>query len=275
MNKFTVKNKDGQDIELEFCEPKSNDLIEAGKVYSKTFADMLSSGGLLRKKLAEYLKTQNLWDDNKQKELDKIQKSIVEKEHKLHVGNIKLSEAKKIALAMREDRKRQGELLSSYNEYDNMTVEGQADNARFNYMVYACTVYSDSKKRYFDNYESFIAYNDSVAFIAASRYANEYYGLAENFESSLPENKFLKEQKFVNDDLRLINKDGNLVDEKGNLVNESGFKIDVDGNILDNFGFKRSKTGEFIDKPKPFLDDNGNPIVADSKTENNSVEDSA
>ena len=278
MAKFTANNLQNEEVELEFVEATSQILGEATKIYNKTFAEQLEAGGLLRKKLSLKLREQGLWSDEQQKALDDIQKIIVEKEHALHTGGIKLSEAKELAISLRVARNTQAGLLSSFNEYDNITVEGQADNARFNYLVYSSTVYSKDKKRYFDTYEDFVSYKDPVAFIAASKYAKEYYNLDDDFESSLPENKFLKKFKFVNDDLQLIDSGGKLVDLDGNLVNEDGNKIDKAGNIIDILGYKRTKDGTFADKPKPFLSDNGKPVAVDSEAEKelvSSVEDSA
>lgn len=268
MTEFIAKNADNEEVQLKFIEVDADILFEANKVYNKTFANLLSSGGLLRKKLTQELRDQGLWDDKKQKELESLNKEIVEKEHKLHQGGMKLSDAKNLALSIKELRNKQTVLLSSYTEYDNNTIEGQADNAYFNYLVYACTVYSNDGKPYFDSYESFTSYRDPVALVAASEYAKKHYGLDDNsFLSSLPENQFLKKFKFVDDGLRLINTDGKLVDQDGNLIDELGRKIDEEGNVVDVYGFKRDDKGEFIDESLPFLDDDGNPIVVDSEAE--------
>jgi hypothetical protein len=263
-NVFEVK-VDGKKVKLEVVTPGDDILIEAGKIYSKTFSDTLRSGGMLRKKLSDELRKQGLWDDEKQKRLDELQKQIVEKEYRLHKGKMKLSEAKELALSIKKDRAEQTALLTTFNEYDSNTVEGQADNAKFNYLVYACTVYSNTKERYFKSYEEFITYKDPVAFIAASKYAKEYYGLTENFESTLPENKFLKKYKFVDENLRFINSEGKLIDEEGHLIDENGNRIDDQGNRLDIFGYKRTEDGEFADESEPFLDEDGKPIVVDSE----------
>lgn len=261
MSSFKAATINGEEIELEFIHPTATILTEASKIYNITFARLLSEGVLLRKKLVEHLRNQGLWDDKKQKELDDLQKSITDKEYRLHKGKIKLSEAKDLALSIKEERKAQARLLSTYNEYDNMTVEGQSDNAKFNYLVSACTVYSNSKKAYFSSYEEFASYNDPVAFIAASHYAKEFYNLDENFESSLPENKFLKKHKFVNDNLQLVNKEGKLVNADGKLVDEFGNLVDENGVRIDSYGYKRNDDGEFLDESEAFLDDDGNPIV--------------
>ena len=263
MSKFTIKQEE-KDVELEFIKPTVEILEEATAKYNREFARLLNNKGLLRKKLAGYLREQNLWDDKKQKELEDLQKVIAENEYKLHKGKIKLNDAKEIALSIKRDRLKQAILLSAYNEYDNMTVEGQCDNIRFNYLVSACTVYSNNKERYFKSYEDYITSEDPNSAIIASKYAQEFYGVNDDFDSNLPENKFLKRYSFVDDKLRLINKDGQLVDEEGRLVNENGNLIDAEGNIIDIYGYKRNEDGEFLDEPEPFLDDDGNPISVDS-----------
>ena len=68
------------------------------------------------------------------------------------------------------------------------------------------------------------------------------YDLDPNYDNNLPENKFLKDYSFVNEDLRLVNDDGHLVDSQGRLINEEGrfiayddkgeeYFIDIDGLI--------------------------------------------
>ena len=42
------------------------------------------------------------------------------------------------------------------------------------------------------------------------------YAIDKDFEANLPENKFFKEFKFVNDDLSLVNDKGETVDSDGN-----------------------------------------------------------
>ena len=57
---------------------------------------------------------------------------------------------------MRKLRDDLRELISSRTNLDNNTAEGQADNARFNYLVSCCLVYSDNKKGYFNSYEDYL-----------------------------------------------------------------------------------------------------------------------
>jgi hypothetical protein len=104
---------------------------------------------------------------------------------------------------------------------------------------------------------------EEVAILAAQNLANMLYGLDNDYESNLPENKFLKKYRFVDDKLRLVDKKGRLIDAEGRLVNEDGRFIDEEGNFVDKFGNKVDKDGDYVVDPQPFLDENGNPVILD------------
>jgi len=115
------------------------------------------------------------------------------------------------------------------------------------------------------------------------------------------ENKFLKEFKFVNEDLRLVNDDGHLIDIDGRLINEEGryiayrtkkaeieqdedelYFVNIQGNevvkVVDEDGDERWVTPDLAER-KPFLDEEGNPIISakkeDAQKEEDLVSDSA
>ena len=138
---------------------------------------------------------------------------------------------------MRKDRAQMRELISVKTNLDTHTAEGQADNAKFNYLVYACTLNKETQTKYFNSYEDYMERSsEEAAVLAAQNLANMIYGLEANYEHKLPENEFLINYKFVNKDLRFINKEGKLVDEEGRLVNESGRFINEAGEYVDKYG---------------------------------------
>jgi hypothetical protein len=164
---------------------------------------------------------------------------------------------------LREDLR---DLISVKTNLDTHTAEGQADNARFNYLVSACTVYKDNNRPYFSSYEDYMSKsNDSVAVLAAQNLAGMLYGLDSDYEEKLPENKFLKQYKFVDDKLRLIDKNGKLVDSEGRLIDENGRYINDKGEFVDKNGNPVDKEGEYVVEFQPFLDDEGKPVVLESK----------
>jgi hypothetical protein len=123
-------------------------------------------------------------------------------------------------------------------------------------------VYNETKQPYFKNLEDYLSRsNEPVAILAAQHLANMLYGLDNDYEKNLPENKFLKKFKFVDDNLRLINDKGKLVDEEGRLVDENGRYINEAGEFIDRHGNRVDDKGEYVVEHKPFLDDDGNPIA--------------
>ena len=155
---------------------------------------------------------------------------------------------------------------------DANTAEGQADNTRFNYLMACCLVDPDTGKPIFadeDGNPSLEAYeesadNDYIA-DAAGKLAEMMYGLDDDYEANLPENKFLKKFSFINEDLKLVNKEGQLVDTEGRLVNENGRFINGDGDFIDIEGSPVSEEGEYIVDEQPFLDDEGNDVVIEEE----------
>ena len=132
------------------------------------------------------------------------------------------------------------------------------------YLVSACLVYNDTKQPYFASMEEYLnRSSEEVAILGAQHLANMIYNLDNDYEHNLPENKFLKKYKFVDSNLRLIDKQGRFIDVDGRLVDENGRYIDEKGNFIDKFGNLVDEEGEYIVESKPFLDDDGNPVVVE------------
>jgi len=253
---------DGKEKEILIKSPSLNDQKEATKVYNQSFSEALKAKAVVRAKLDDLLIDQGLWDASKQAKFTELQSEILEGERQLAKGGISLLAAKELALKMRAKREDLRELISVKTNLDTHTAEGQADNARFNYLVSACTVYNDTKEPYFKNYEDYNnRSSDPVAILAAQNLANMLYGLEDNYEEKLPENKFLKQYKFIDSKLRLINKEGKLVDEQGRLVDENGRFINEKGEFIDKNGNLVDQAGDYIVEFSPFLDENGKPVI--------------
>lgn len=257
---------DGTSREFVVRTPSLENQREAQKVYNQAFTDAIKSGSVVRAKLNDILEQQGLWNQEKEAKFKELQKVVAEKEQVLAKGGININEARKVALSMKETRDEIRELISARTQLDNHSAEGQADNARFNYLVSCCVVYSDSKQPFFESMEDYLNRStSSVALEGAQNLANMLYGLENDYEGSLPENKFLKKYKFVDDKLRFIDKKGRLTDVDGRLVDESGRFIDEQGNFVDKFGNRVDNEGDYITESKPFLDDDGNPVVLDEE----------
>lgn len=248
--------------------PSAEGQKEASKVYNTAFSDAIKAKALVRAKLDDVLVEQGLWDGKKQQSFNDLQNAILEGERKLAKGGIPLSKAKAIALQMKKDRSDLRELISVKTNLDTHTAEGQADNARFNYLVSCCLVYSDTKEPYFKGYQDYLnRATEPVAILAAQYLASMLYGLDSDYEEKLPENKFLVKYKFVDDKLRLVNSEGKLVDEDGRLIDENGRFINDKGDFVDKEGNVVDAKGDYVVEFQPFLDDEGKPIVDQTKSE--------
>ena len=251
--------------------PTLAELQEANKLRSETFNEALQRGDMLRDQLESELRKRKLWSDGREEEYQELRKSVIDGEFKLKKGGIKLTEAREVGITMRTGRGRLVELLSSRTELDSNTCEGKADAARFNSLFASCLVYDDTGESYFPNglADYIINQEDPVAIAGATEF---YYFISDsdNPNSVLPENKFLKEFNFVNDDYQLI-------DDNGKLIDEENKHIDAFGNYIkwtdeENFVYVDEKgreveQGEFKVEFSPFLDDDGNPLVDNSETE--------
>ena len=244
--------------------PSLNDQREGQKIYNQAFTDAIKSKSVVRAKLEDLLADQGLWNDEKQKLFTELQTELLEGDKRLSRGGFSLNEAKDLAIKMKGVRDKMRDLISVRTSLDNHSAEGQADNARFNYLVSACVVYTDTKEQCFKNMEDYLNRSgEQLAILGAQNLANMLYGLDNNYESNLPENKFLKKYHFVDEKLRLIDKSGRLIDVDGKLVNEDGRYIDDAGNFVDKLGNRVDSVGDYVVDAQPFLDDDGNPIVLD------------
>lgn len=268
IDSFSI-NIDNKEQNFTLKSPSLADQREAQKVYNQAFSDAVKSGCIVRARLDDLLKEQGLWDESKQAKLNNIQQQISDNEKSLAKGGISLKSAKEIAIKIKELREDLRDLISVRTNLDNHTAEGQADNARFNYLISCCLVYSDNKdKKFFKDYADYLARAaEPVAIKAAQVLANMLYGLDNDYEKKLPENKFLIKYKFVDDSLRLVNKDGRLVDSEGRLIDENGRFINEKGEFVDKNGNVVDVNGDYVADFAPFTDDNGNPIILEEDKE--------
>jgi hypothetical protein len=264
MNIDTFKMSiDGKEQEFLIKSPSLADQREGQKVYNQAFSDAVKSGCIVRARLDDLLKEQGLWDDQKQIKFNTLQQELLDNEKTLAKGGISLKAAKQIAVKMKNLREDLRELISVRTNLDNHTAEGQADNARFNYLISSCLVYSNNRdKKYFKDYSEYLSRaSEPIAIKAAQVLANMLYGLDNDYEKKLPENKFLVKYKFVDEKLRLVNDKGRLVDSEGRLIDDSGRFINEEGKYVDKNGNLVDENGDYVLEFKPFTDDDGNPIL--------------
>ena len=262
--KHTIE-EDGKKVEKEFLVrlPDKNGVDGGQKIYNAQFRQSLDSGAFLRIKLDEVAREQGLWDDDMEVKLNDIQRDIFTNEKILNKGGINVTQGRSVALKLRELRTNLLEHIYNRSSLDPKSAEAQAETAQFDYYTSCCLVYNDTGKPYFNSLDDYLTNRDTeLAQIASAKLGLLMFGdYQEGGASKYPENKFLKSYGFVDDKLRLINKDGHLVDLEGRLINEDGRFIDEDGSFVDMEGDPLTKDGNYAFDTKPFTDDDGNDIL--------------
>lgn len=242
---------EGKEVTVYVVTPSPEDRREADVVEKKMFAKLVNekddkgnSTAILRSRLFEIATQQNLWDEEKSKLEDELNNTIVENLEKLHKGGIKLTEAREIALEVTECRQKINMLHAPLSDLKRYSVESQCMDAAFEFLFIKC-VKDEEGNQIFQTVEEYKDGPDHPWLGEASSYfANKYYGLEENWENELPENKFLIKYKFVDEDLNFINKEGQKINRAGELIEDT----------------EEEKEAE----PQPFLDDEGNPVKVDN-----------
>lgn len=250
-------DKDGKPLALAVLYPTYTLTHKQQLEQNKAFKEAIESGCILREALDKHMRSQNLWDDEKQKLYDDLNQRIADGEDVLASGGIKLSEARKTAVLIRLYRMQLRALVAERINLDAFTAQGQAENRAFNWLLSQSVVDNESGALYFKDVSDYYERNRERASLdCAKKLAEMIYGLPQDYEKNLPENQFLIKYKLVDEQLRLVNSKGELVDLDNKRIDENGNYVDDDGNII-NPDKKDTTPVEF----KEFLDDDGNPVA--------------
>ena len=262
-----VKTKDGDNekiVKILVKRPTSSVASQSQRIAAKVWTDCVRDGIMTKKELNKFMREQGIWDNTKDSEQEKISNEIAELEKKLYVGDtknnkLKASEAKEIAITMRKKRIELRELIGERMALEQNTAESISDNARFDFLVSNSTFYENGQKVY-NSLEEYTEKSDGeIAFAAATAMAQMMYSIDKDFEAKLPENKFLKQYHFVNDDLSLINDKGETVDLDGRRINNLGHYINEDGKRTDKDGNLLDENGNYVPSVT-YIDDKGKKI---------------
>lgn len=255
MDKITYKDGD-KECFLFVKKPGAKEKLEAKLYANKIFSELYKNKSIvLRQNLTAHIRELGLWDDNKEKLLNTLNKEIDELELIFRRGGISKNVAKEKAIELRIKRDTRTYLLADTYRLDSRTLEGQIENAEFDCLASTC-ILNDEGNRMFATVDEYLenSEKDHIA-AAASKLASIVYELNEDYKSEFIENKFLKEFGFVDDKLRLVNKDKQLVDSKGRLIDEKGNLIDENGELIDENGKLIDETGRTKEVFVPFTDD--------------------
>lgn len=249
-------------------EPTRESMSKARAIHARVLGEALANKAPMRPALFNHMRAQGLWDDTKDQEYKDLVQALDDGELKLARGGIKLKEARSLAIEMRQNRMKLRLLLADQTRLDAFTMEGMAENARFDALTSMCIVDDETGKPIYSSPEDYeLNKSDDVAIQGATLFAQIYYNYDENAEKTLPENQFLLQWNFTDDDGRLINEDGHLIDIDGKLINEQGQYVDEDGKVIDKSGHLIDDDGNFVVDFSPFLDDDGNPVGEEAEEE--------
>ncbi len=224
--RFETTTADEKPVTLEVRRPNLAVQQKGQLAYAKAYADLVSGGALLRQRLVDVMRKQNLWDDAKEAEAQGIAermrgaaRRVPDKDGKTLEKGITKADARAAAIELRKARGELARLLAERNAMEANTAERLAEDARFNFYVAHCTVYADTGKAYFASVEDYLNRSeDGDAYAAADQFGRLYYDVDPDFEKNLPENAFLVKYGFCDSELRLVNADGKFVDEQGNVL---------------------------------------------------------
>lgn len=269
--RFTTEDKDGEDLELIVSTPTTKQLLEAEKVYKKAFRQALEEGAMLRKKLNMYMIEQGIWTDKQEKEYVDVVKDINLLDYQLNKGQdekgnkLKLSQAKEMALSLRDKREEFKELIGERQNLDHLTAEGQADSERFSYLVFVCTKDFLTQKPFYTDFDDYQEKSNDQASVDAAKHVGEIvYEIDPEYEDSLTENRFLKRFHFIDGKNRLIDKEGNPVDRDGNALDEDGYLLNKDGKRININDLPILEDNDTVEKAE-FEDDLGVLTVKEAK----------
>jgi hypothetical protein len=247
--KIEVELSDNSKVNIVVRKPTAKDLNMAQKIGAKVWTDSVKDGLFTKQSLAKFMEDNGIWNSQKQKDRDVITQNIdnLEKElalGKSNGGKLKVSEGKTKAIELRRLRNSLRNLISERISLESNTAEGLAENAKFNYLVSACTFHEDGRKVYSNVDEYNNKAEDEIAFQAAATLGEMMFQLDKNYEENLPENQFLKRFHLVDNELSLVDKEGNKIDvdgtrvnDEGWLINDKGERIDREGNLLSEAGY--------------------------------------
>lgn len=213
-----------QDTTYYISKPSAEDEAQARLQQSKVFNKALEGGACLKSQLNKILKQRKIWDENDDKEVKELSEKIEANVAKLDEGGFEIMEARKLAIETNDLRMKLINKMSILREHNTFTAEGQADDAYFDTLVSLCC-YNEDGEKIFKSYEDYLnhATEERSQFLAKELSGIIYGNL--DYIKDFPENKFLIEFGFVNDNLEYIDENGDKVNENYESVQPEEKKV--------------------------------------------------
>ncbi|TXT66128.1 MAG: hypothetical protein BAJALOKI3v1_50128 [Promethearchaeota archaeon] len=225
-NEFTVKDNQDKEIKLMVKNITAQELSDADMYYAGRVAEILRNNKqklLVRSQVDDYLKESGIWTEKDEKAISDIQNTINEKLNILRKGGISKQSGRNITIEVTKLRSKIVEIMRKRQTFDDSTIESIAERDRKDYIIHTCIVDPDTGEKYWETIDDLK--NDKLTDIYAKSsdmVDRVIFDFDPDFENKLPEVKWLKKYKFVDDNLRYIDPNtGEHVDEFGNPLDES------------------------------------------------------
>ncbi len=266
---LNTTDENGNKLELAVLRPGHKIMQEATMAYNLKVSQLIRKGSegeerlLLKSEVEEHLIKSGVWSSKDTSRMEQLGIRTRAIELIIQRGGIKMSDARKLALEMSQARAEMLSLYAKKQQLDFATVESVAEQYKFGVLMTRCLVFASDGGAYLSSYDDYMEKGGDIAVIEGAKcLAKMVYGMEDDINMSFYENRWLKDHSFVDDNGRLIDKEGNFVDKSGQRVDKIGKYIDKDGNFITQNGVRVDENGSFIiEDAKPFLDDDGNPII--------------
>lgn len=175
--------------------------------YKAEYAKALREGCATIAEIDSMIKSRNLEDESHIKEKDALVDELLELEQKLNNEELSKDEKFNAASELMLVRRKLLALNTRLQPMYEVTAEQAAQDARNRLMFIRCFINLDTNKPYFATQEEFNSAPDSEEIGNAFKEFLFYiYNLDPNFEKDLPENKWLVEHEYLDENLQLIDK---------------------------------------------------------------------
>lgn len=221
---LTSKDSDGNPITVIIKKPNHKQLTEAQFYSASIFNKAKDSGMLLQSNLDAWLEDQKLFTKEEKLRVKELEQKIADGEQALTTKKhkdgrqVKLSEGRQIAIDMNLARLQLRLLYAKRKQYDEFTIEGTVENARFDHLVSTCVFKENGEPVFTDIEDYYDKKEEPYASEAAYKLMGLVFGIDEDWQKKTVENEFLLKYNFVDNDLNFIDKDGNPVNAKGDKI---------------------------------------------------------
>jgi hypothetical protein len=194
-----------QDKTYVIKKPDVAEINSAKKFASVRFSEYVRAGVMLRDELDSILLERGFqkWNKEKEEQLTTLSDRI--EENLTNLSKKSLAKTKKVELA-KETRALRVLLNLLKNEQSKVyshTVENKVDDDYFDFLVSEC-VFNEEGERVFSSFEDYQEKSgEEFAIRSAEKLAEVMFGLKDNWQAELPENKFLLDQGLLDENLAL------------------------------------------------------------------------